>query len=300
MLPTFLVTGGARCGTTYLFELLRQNHHLYLNQPRTNDSITKDTYFFSHTCYRNRSIDINDYAKHFINARPEQIVGEVATSYDFFPWVPGLINKYLTSKIRLIFLVRNPIQRAYAHYMLSLIRGNELYRFETAIKKEAERLIDTDPNYLYNLHHYSYVARGFYMRNIDHYLSHFPKRQIKIISSEALYNNPKQVYREICEFLEVEVVSVDFQKNRNNLQLPLNLTWYRFLKFIKSSMYNKPLLWRISVLAKKTIANMPKNIKAYPPINPLVIKQLSKVYNDDIKELSAFVDLDFFDIWNIK
>jgi hypothetical protein len=300
MLPGFLVVGGARCGTTYLFELLAQNHHLYLNHPRTNEPITKDTYFFSHTCYGKKTIDISDYAKCFANAQPGQIAGEVATSYDFFPWVPALISKYLDPKIRLIFLVRNPVQRAYAHYMLSLVRGKEFYSFEKALQEETNRLRDTSIDYLYNLHSYSYMARGFYMKNIENYLAYFPKEQIKVVASENFYLHPKDVYREVCEFLNVKAVPVDFRKDQNKMQLPQHLTYYRYLKFVKSFTSNKPALWHISALAKKMLLNTSKSIRAYPRLSTSVAEQLLMMYTNDIHKLSAFLDTNFSGLWNIN
>jgi hypothetical protein len=298
MLPGFLVLGGARCGTTYLFELLTQNAGLCLNHPRTNESITKDTYFFSHTCYGKKTIELGNYASYFSGAVPGQLVGEVATSYDFFPWVPALINQYLDPKIRLIFLVRNPVERAYAHYMLSLMRGQEFYSFENALKKEEARIRFGGANYLYNLHHYSYSARGFYMKNLENYLNYFPKEQIKMIASEILYRHPEQAYQEICEFLKVDAVPVDFQRNQNKMQLPQNLTYYRVLKFLKMITDGVPVFWRMSSAVKKILSNTSKSIRPYPPMPASVAAQLWMMYTNDVEKLSDFWNTDFFKLWN--
>lgn len=300
-LPSFIVTGGARCGTTYLFGLLNQHPKIFLKQPRTADPITKDSYFFSHEGYRNPSVDIENYKTYYLNAKPDQILGEIATSYDFYPWVPSLLREYLSKDLKLVFLVRNPIKRAYAHYWISFMRGKEVYSFMTAIKKEPLRLNPASRTYLSNMQNYSYFSRGFYYANIDRYLGYFPKSNIKIIVSEDLYKQPLLTVNEILDFLEIDsLMKVDLNREKNSTQLPGNLFFFRFMKYVKYSTQGLPFFWRFSSMAKNVLSKMPLSERTYPDIHPRIVKNLSLKYAQDIRLLSEYMGRDMFNTWNIK
>lgn len=299
-LPSFIVTGGARCGTTYLFGLLNQHPNIFLKQPRTDDPITKDSYFFSHECYQNPHVDIEKYKVNFLNVKPGQILGEIATSYDYFPWVPSLLQKYLSKDLKLIFLVRNPVKRAYAHYWLSFMRGKETHNFETALRKEPLRLNPDIPNYLYNLHHYSYVGRGFYYENIARYLEYFPKNNIKIVLSNDLYSQPLLTIKEILEFLGIEsTVDIDLNREKNSMRIPGNLFLFKLLKNVRYSTKGLPFFWRFSTLTKKLQTKIPLLERPYPEIHLATVKNLASKFEQDAHQLSEYLGRDLLNIWNL-
>ncbi len=108
----------------------------------------------------------------------------------------------------MIALLRNPVDRAYSHYNHMVRVGRETLPFEEAIEQEAERLsgeeakIIADPRYSTFKHlHYSYLARGRYIEQLEKWFALFPSEQMLVLASEEIYTSPATAYRKAVEFL---------------------------------------------------------------------------------------------------
>jgi hypothetical protein len=202
----FLCVGAQKSGTTTLRAYLRQ--HPQLNVP--GDELH---------CFDNERHDWDgkswqhDYHRKFMSQASEKLAslggqsladfsvlaGEVTPIYMY--WRPSLqrIFKY-NPNIKLIFVLRNPMHRAYSHWAMECARGAEVLSFSEAIRQECIRCAEALP-----LQHrvYSYVDRGFYFRQISRFFDHFPSTNILILSAEAVFNNPCSALEKISSFLEI-------------------------------------------------------------------------------------------------
>jgi hypothetical protein len=140
---------------------------------------------------------------------PGIITGEASTGYICHPHAPKKIAQ-LIPKVKLIALLRNPVDRAYSHYLHTNRLGKETLSFEDAIAKEEERLrgivarIHEDGNYYSpEYHYYSYLSRGIYIDQLEAWFSFFDKQQILILPSEELYRDPAATYSKVLEFLDL-------------------------------------------------------------------------------------------------
>lgn len=122
-------------------------------------------------------------------------------------------------KAKIIFILRNPAERAYSHYKMSVKLGWELTDFEKALELEERRIEDgrknslCDPKHNFAYQRLGYRSRGMYFDILQHWFKEFPKENILVACSEDFFRNPSQVFNSICTFLGIETdVNVHFGK----------------------------------------------------------------------------------------
>lgn len=201
-LPDFLIIGANKCGTTSL--------HNYLNKhPQIKEGLYKEIHFFDR--YPRYAEGPNWYRSHFpiCTDREEFCVGEATPEYLFHPAVPERVADMIPD-VKLIVLVRNPIERAYSHYQHSRRDGSESLSFERALEAEPDRidgeiekLKSSSTYYSKTYEHYSYLARGRYMEQIRRWLEHFSREQMMVLRSESLFENPNVVANRVFDFLDL-------------------------------------------------------------------------------------------------
>jgi hypothetical protein len=201
VLPDFLVIGVMKGGTTSFFNYLAKH-------PQIHPPFRKEIKFFDIHYLQG----LGWYRAHFparFKMKAGTITGEATPYYIFHPTAPNRIAEVLPN-VKLIALLRNPVDRAYSHYNHMTRVGREPLSFEEAIAKEAERLggeeekIIADPRYSTFKHlHYSYLARGRYIEQLEKWFALFPREQLLILASEEIYTSPVTAYRKATKFLGV-------------------------------------------------------------------------------------------------
>ena len=121
-------------------------------------------------------------------------------------------------KMKLIILLRNPIDRAYSNYHLGVRLGSESLSFEDSLKKEIEFLeknndIESDGIEKF-LRPRSYIAKGLYYHQIKNWFEIFSKDQILVLSTENLSKNPHQTLEQIFNFLGLPNEQIRNLQNR--------------------------------------------------------------------------------------
>ena len=143
------------------------------------------------------------------------ITGEASPSYMFHPQVPERLFNALPH-VKLIVVLRNPVNRTYSHYQRNVFRGYESLSFEEAIAQEEERLagerekIIANPNYDSRPYKfYSYLARSRYVEQLQWWFEYFPRDRLLILKSEDLFKKTSQELQKIFDFLEVPIASIE-------------------------------------------------------------------------------------------
>jgi|SRR5690242_3518862 len=121
ILPHFLIIGAQRCGTTSLFEYLARH-------PDVAPPSAKELHFFDSEYHKGDAW----YRERFPSLRNGFITGEATPYYIFHPHTPTRVRDW-NSKVKLIVLLRNPVDRAYSHYHHEVRLGTESLDFETAL-----------------------------------------------------------------------------------------------------------------------------------------------------------------------
>lgn len=219
MLPTFLVVGAARAGTTSLYHYLKAHPDIYM-------SPVKEPHFFA---FVNRAADFRgpydlqlkqeiirderEYRALFGGVKGERAMGECSNSYLYFQDTAGVIKERIPG-CRIIILLRDPVSRAYSHYLQGCMIGHEHLGFREALWKEAER---ERLNWRW---HYQYVKQGLYYEQVRKYVDVFGRSSVRIYLFDDLAANAAAVVRDIYGFLGVDqsfVPRVDIVYNRTGM-----------------------------------------------------------------------------------
>jgi hypothetical protein len=212
ILPNYLIIGTAKGGTTSL--------HRYLEEhPKVGHTLKKEVHFFDY----NFKEGIDWYKTYFPLKQSNLIAGDSTPNYLIHPHTSRRVFETIPT-VKLILLLRNPVDRAYSHHNMNFKRSDipENLSFEKAIEAEEARLdgemerMRRDENYIsLDFSYYSYLASGIYIDQIKDWMMFFPRDQILILKSEDLFESPPTVYKQVLEFLNLPMHKLQEFKNAN-------------------------------------------------------------------------------------
>ncbi len=143
------------------------------------------------------------YGKYFFPWSGERAIGEASTSYIYQSYVPERIYTHLPG-VKLIAILRNPVDRAYSNYWITVQNNLEKLSFEDAVQKEKERIAAPGSPLLKEIQPYAYIDRGYYYRQLRRYLKFFGREQLLILLFDDLQTMPGKVMKEVFHFLDVD------------------------------------------------------------------------------------------------
>lgn len=186
-LPTFLIVGAMKSGTTSLARHLAEHPDVYL--PRR----TKEIHFFDHHFDRGPEW----YSSFFLDAAAQRAVGEATPNYMSDPVTIERMFA-LVPHAKLIAILRNPVDRAYSHYWHNRARGREPLGFEDALAAEPTRAPAARQGTLFD-----YVDRGRYILQLQNLCAVFPRESLLVTIFDDLRDDPAATFRSVCAFLEI-------------------------------------------------------------------------------------------------
>jgi hypothetical protein len=206
--PDFILAGAQRCGTTSLFRALMAHPQILRPVLHKGVNYFDVNYHRGEHWYRGHfPLTVVARARTAKYGRPR--VFDASGYYMYHPLAPERIAKDLPA-VRLVAMLRDPVERAYSAYQHEFARGFEWESFERALDLEAERLVGeidrmrSDPTYESFTHrHHSYTRRGQYAEQLAVLLDLFGPERLLVIDSEAFFTDPGGEYKRIVDFLEV-------------------------------------------------------------------------------------------------
>lgn len=177
-LPDFLIIGAAKCATTTLHRYLQRHSKLYMSDPKEPEFFSDDKVFSKGEAW---------YRSLFSQARDDQLCGEASTAYTRWPYSAdsaARIAKMLPN-VKLIYIMRNPVERAYSHYA---------HDMRKRIKMTFEEALD------YNDY---YVVNSRYLFQIKRYLEYYQRNSFLFLLFEDFKNNPAAILQKIQAFLGI-------------------------------------------------------------------------------------------------
>ena len=276
-LPTFLVVGAMKAGTTSLYHYLRSHPQIFMPD-------VKEPMFFDPR--HNWRRGLGWYAGLFLGAGPDHVaVGEASTSYTKYPLVQGVPARIASvlPDVRLIYVLRHPIERMRSHYLYAVSRGRE--------RRPIERALVEDPHYLD-------VSR--YATQLEQYLPYFGPDRFLLLDSRDLAERRIETLRRVFRFLGVDASWVPPVVDR---------------EFFRSADRRMPspvarALRRVPGLAP-VIRGSPPRIRALarrlsaPPVDPEAARipdglrrRLEDELRDDVARLRRYLP-EGFDGWGI-
>jgi len=291
MLPNFFVVGAQKAGTTSLHKYLYTHPDIYL-------PAVKETKFFAADDRYAQGLQHYEFT-YFSQWKEEKAIGEVDPDYMYFPQSLERMSEILDlANTKFIFVLRNPIDRAFSHYLMTLRRGIEDLSFEEAISLEQIRI---SKNYLSNMH-FSYLSRGYYFQQIKRFLSYTDKSNMLFILSDDLKKSTHNAVRRCHRFLgvreDIDIPDINIQhhitktpKSRALLKLIIQET------FIKKAFRALVPSKKLRVHIKENIININETSNNKPVLSEETRSKLMKLYLDPNQQLAQLIDCKL-DHWN--
>jgi hypothetical protein len=193
--PDFIIAGAPRSGTTWLYVLAQRHPQIAMAEP----IVPEPKFFLVDELWRR---GIGYYSTKWFDPLPAgRVLGEKSTNYLESPKAAERICCVLP-RVKLIFLLRNPAERAYSNYLWSRQNGLETETFERALSLERQRERSLAPNWRYSRPH-AYFARGLYAEHLARFYQRFPREQILVLRYEDVVTCPESVAAAFHRFLDV-------------------------------------------------------------------------------------------------
>jgi len=273
--PNFFIIGAPRCGTSSLYSYFNEIQEIFM-------SSVKEPQYFAPNYPKNDGLkpilDKKKYLKLFSGVKNQNAIGEASTSYLWDPQTPGLIHSVIPNA-RIIVMLRDPVERAFSHYLIHVFAGIEKLPFQQAIEKILE---DFDPRTSNR-----YLHGGLYSEQIKRFLDTFGSNKLKIIIFEEFINDPKTVVKNVLNFIGVNSEINHFE---NKIYNPYRRSKGKLAQYMKKNS----LLWKISriipVSSRKVLSNKLITTSDKPKMTNEERLILKKYYEEDVKKLKILLN----------
>jgi hypothetical protein len=210
----FIVAGAQKSGTTALHYFLRKHPQIALPERQELHFFDDDEIFSQPVDYDLLHRQFRPVAGstllRFATARPA-IAGEVTPSYLY--WKPAMERIWnYNRQIKLVILLRNPIDRAFAHWNMQRFKDREPLGFLDALKEEPRRIAQP---LTIESRRFAYVDRGFYSGQLERVFKFFPREQVHIVKFEGFRDRKQETLDGVFEFLGVKPLRRIRDKDRN-------------------------------------------------------------------------------------
>ena len=271
---TFIV-GAPKAGTTSLYFYLQQHPDVCMSE------IKEPNYFTAQQVvnlyYDVSPVNSEDWYHSIFVEPTKRIVGEGSVSYLFYPEVAQKIYEY-NSEARILIILRNPVQRAFSHYLMDCRLGLCDISLEEILKNPSK----------YPHFYQQFIVLGMYHQQIKRYIDVFGQNQVKVMFYDDLKTDANLFIDQIFSFLNLTSVKIKLDV-KNKFKKPSStiiakLYQFKWLRSYLNIIFPKVLLLKIkSVLFKDS---------KKPKLDPSIKRKLSNIYKNDIAELSKLLSKD--------
>lgn len=300
-LPNFLIVGAMRSGTTSLWRYLRQHPQIYmpsLKEPRFLASsvlleLGDEFYRFQRVCKSHPACTFDDYVQLFRKAKDENAIGEASPHY-LYPYrstIPTI--KHYLGDVKIIIILRNPVDRAFSAYKHALLISNkrspfkEQLPFEKCLEIEEERR----KNEVWPMMNF-YKDLGFYYKQVKAYMENF--RRAKVCLYDDLNNDACGLVKDIFAFLDVDSSfnpDVDIKHNESPQEKMFLREFILDYKHPLKKLFRPVLLKAIGMKKTERLVNFFKRGKQIE-MKPETRSYLIDLYSDDIFKLQDLIQRD--------
>jgi hypothetical protein len=181
----------------------------------------QEIHFFDDQAMFVAQVDYEQLHKHYPLLAPSTIAGDCTPSYIYHEPAAERIWKY-NPKIKLLVLLRNPVERAFAHWNMQRFKGREPLDFFDAVREEQTRIAGAPPT---EARRFAYVDRGFYARQLERLFKFFPGQQVKVVKFEEFKDKQRETLVSIFLFLGLEPPRSMRSKDRNVVPYERMMNW---------------------------------------------------------------------------
>ena len=210
----FILAGAQKSGTTAL--------HYFLNKhPDITMGDQQEMHFFDNDEFFAGTVDYDLLHRHFPRVARSTIAGECTPSYLYWKPAAERICQY-NPRIKLLVLLRNPIDRAFAHWNMQRFKGREPLDFLEAVKEEKIRIAGAPP---IEARRFAYVDRGLYAQQLERFFQFFPREQVKVMKFEDFQTHQRETLDSIFSFLGLKPLAAIRSRDRNVVPYERAMNW---------------------------------------------------------------------------
>ena len=281
----FFIVGAPKAGTTSLYHYLNQHPSIEMSRIKEPNFFSSTSIKESGTYYNSTIVDnYEDYHLLFNSKNKGVLFGEASVSYLFYNDVANKIKKYNPAS-RIIIVLRNPIERAFSHYLMDYRLGLVTQRFENIVNSFQENI--GNKNYLYQ----QYIQSGKYSEQVLSYINKFRRDHVLIIDYNKFTQDKHKIVKDIYSFLEVDAdYSADLTINYNKFMISSYriVNWFYSIRFIR-----KIIAFLLPDSCISYIKNQFFIFDFKPDMSLHTREKLKNIFREDIIKLSNILNKDF-------
>ena len=227
--------------------------------------------------------NFDTYIKLFKNVKNEKAIGEISNGY-LFSSVSAQEIKMQYPKAKIVMILRNPVSRAYSHYLANVRDGRTTLSFraeiEADLKKERQGWCVS----------HNYIAMGMYSNQVNRFLHEFPKDHILILLNDELKADAAAVGKRLFQFIGVDPnVAIDYTKKQNEAKLP---KWPGLVKWITQTGIKRKVFRALPTFLQNKVKPLFFKEGAIPKMSEEDRKWLIEIFKEDILKTQTLIQTD--------
>ena len=268
VLPNFFIGGAQKSGTTTLHWRLKEHPQVFI------PDFPQEIHFFDDA--KNFERGLRWYEGLFAGWKGQRAVGQTSPLYLYAPEVPERIHAVLPDA-RFVFILRDPVDRAYAHYWHSVKKGYEGLDFAAALEAEPERIARGG----LRRRDHSYLDRGRYAGQLQRYFERFGRQRTLVLLQDELSADPSRVEAACARFLDVDPAAFPPRSVAvyNVSQLPRSRSLQRAV-----GPWRRRLPRLAAALDRLNLRTAP-----YPPLDAALRARLERLFEPEIRDLEELL-----------
>lgn len=297
-MPNFIIAGGVASGTSFLSATLMNHPDIYLpkvQRPEPN---------FFHYSWKFNNGKAWYEKLCFSEVGNQKAIGERSSLLLSSKYAAERI-KGMVPDVKIIFCLRNPIERAWGNYRFTVLEGLESLSFDEAIIQEEKRM-STAEGIWAEVQPHAYVYRSRYATRLKEYIDLFGRENLLILKSESLGAKPKESIAQVCEFLGVRTdLDLPFPPNFSsptvidrNVQIELrNYFGKIFSEIVEKIRTEQDVLTLLkNEQDRKQLEKLKANLgKGKEPLPLHSRKTLNSILQNEIEEVGKLVEFSVSD-----
>jgi len=271
------IVGAPKAGTTSLHHYLNEFPEILMSKEKEPDYFSDKELFDQGLYYGTSRIDsLQKYNSLFSGRKEEKLMGESSVSYLYYPEVPNRIKEYNPDS-KIIVMLRNPVDRAFSHYLMDYRLGLTSESFESEFHKKK------------GLNFQQYFLLGNYSSQVKRYIDVFGSENIHFIWYSDFKKDSEKQLNKVINFIGLESdFKVDFDAIHNSFTMPRN----NLIRKIYSVVSLRKLLTLIFPF------NLVKGIKSFlfnkgnkPKLSDKTRNNILEYYLSDIQKLEQLLSV---------
>ena len=269
ILPTFIIAGAAKSGTSTLFSLLKTHPEVC-----TACGMKETNYFIRQGESARFNKGLHWYQSLFEACGGSKAIGEASPEYMTDQDAPLLIHQTIP-EVQLLFILRDPVDRLYSHYWFMTQKGIKLPSFEKVMAMRPPEFT-----------HWLYISQ--YHLHLKRYLELFSSQQVKVLLLDDLKSKAQHLIQDVYQFIDVDPAYIpsNLSQRRTPARKTRSVSLNRWMRTVGFSLMKLDLPTPTMELLQKTRRKLwllNNRTAQYPPLEPALRRQL-------IDELAPTID----------